>query len=121
MAQEKQFERKVKTFLKDQGAWTLKTWSNGVQRSGVPDLLICHKGHFIGIELKAPKGKPSELQLHNLKTIDEAGGYSILLYPDKYLMFKLFIQSLTDGFIKQADDTYRQLKKEEAKWQVCTK
>ena len=35
---EKQFENKVKKFLKEQGCWVLKTWSNGVQRKGVPDL-----------------------------------------------------------------------------------
>lgn len=94
VAQEKSFENKVKGFLKEQGCWVLKTWSNGVQRSGVPDLLICCNGHFVGVELKAPNGKPSELQLWNLRKIEESGGYGILLYPKDFEKFKKFIMML---------------------------
>ena len=97
MAQEKQFENKVKAFLKEQGCWILKTWSNGIQRSGVPDLLVCCNGHFIGIELKGPRGKPSELQLWNLKKIEEAGGFAWLLYPSGFDNFKNFIDCLKFG------------------------
>lgn len=94
MAAEKAFENKVKAFLKEQGCWTLKTWSNGVQRSGVPDLLVCCNGHFVGVELKAPHGKPSELQLWNLQKIEEAGGFAWLLYPNGFDDFKNFIERL---------------------------
>lgn len=85
---EKAFEEKVKKFLKEQGCWVLKTWSNGVQRSGVPDLLVCYNGYFLGIELKAETGKPSELQLWNIEKIREAGGIAIVLYPDQFKAFK---------------------------------
>lgn len=90
MAAEKNFEKKVKDFLKAEGCWFLKTWSNGIQRSGVPDILVCYKGYFIGVELKAPKGAPSDLQLWNLLKIDEAGGFAWLLYPDGFEEFKRF-------------------------------
>lgn len=88
MAAEKAFENKVKAFLNEQGCWVLKTWSNGVQRSGVPDLLVCCNGYFVGVELKAPNGKPSELQLWNVDKIREAGGIAIVLYPDQFEAFK---------------------------------
>lgn len=88
MAAEKNFENKVKAFLNEQGCWILKTWSNGVQRSGVPDLLVCCNGYFIGVELKAPNGKPSELQLWNIEKIREAGGIAIVLYPDQFKAFQ---------------------------------
>lgn len=91
MAGEKIFETKVKKFLKEQDCWFLKTWSNGVQRSGVPDLLICCNGYFLGVELKATLGKPSELQLWNVKKIREAGGISIVLYPDQFQAFRELI------------------------------
>jgi hypothetical protein len=32
------------------------------QRAGTPDLLLCHRGRLIAIELKAPKGRVSEAQ-----------------------------------------------------------
>lgn len=91
MAAEKHFENKVKKFLKDQNCWVLKTWSNGVQRSGVPDLLVCCNGYFLGVELKAENGKPSELQLWNIEKIRESGGIAIVLYPDQFESFKEFI------------------------------
>lgn len=92
MAQEKQFENKVKKYLKDQGCWVLKTWSNGIQREGIPDLLVCWKGYFLGIELKAENGKVSDLQQWNLDQIGKAGGIGIVLYPHDFEEFKDFIE-----------------------------
>jgi len=94
---EKQFEKKVKQFLTDQGCWLLKTWSNGVQREGVPDLLVCCKGLFLGIELKAANGKPSTLQLWNIEQIRAAGGVALVLYPDQFENFKHMIMLLLSG------------------------
>ncbi len=94
MAQEKQFENKVKAFLKEQGCWVLKTWSNGIQREGIPDLLVCCNGSFIGIELKAENGNPSELQLWNIDQINKAGGYAFVLYPSQFEELKKLIRSI---------------------------
>ena len=92
MGSEKQFENKVKAYLKSQGCWVLKTWSNGIQRSGVPDLLVCCNGYFLGIELKAENGKPTELQLYNMEQIRNAGGIGIVLYPHQFDEFKTFVE-----------------------------
>jgi hypothetical protein len=94
MASEKNFENKVKAFLKQQNCWVLKTWSNGVQRSGIPDLIVCCNGYFLGIELKASNGKPSELQLWNVKKIRESKGIAIVLYPNQFEEFKSLICGL---------------------------
>ena len=91
---EKEFEKKVKKFLSDQGCWVLKTWSNGVQREGVPDLLVCCNGYFLGVELKAANGHSSELQLWNIKLIRAVGGIAIVLYPDKFYIFQNLIFNL---------------------------
>lgn len=97
MAAEKQFENQVKAWLKEQGCWILKTWSNGIQREGVPDLLVCCNGYFLAIELKAPSGKPSQLQLWNIDNIRKAGGYAMALYPDKFYMLKDLVLDLKRG------------------------
>ena len=95
MAAEKQFENKVKKYLKDQGAWFVKYWGGGgFTKAGIPDLLVCYKGRFIGIELKAPNGHPSDLQIYNLDKINKAGGYGILLYPKDFENFKTFLNNL---------------------------
>ena len=94
MAAEKEFEQKVKAYLKEQGCWVLKTWSNGIQREGVPDLLVCCNGFFLGVESKAPNGKPSELQLWNVDKIRNANGVAIVLYPDQFEQFKTLVEAL---------------------------
>lgn len=91
MAAEKNFENKVKTYLKNYGCWFLKYWSGAAYtKSGIPDLLVSSDGCFIGVELKADKGEPSPLQLYNLRKIRESGGYGILLYPKDFEQFKTF-------------------------------
>lgn len=94
MASEKDFETKVKAYAKSVGCWVLKTWSNGVQRQGIPDLLICCNGIFIGVELKAEDGKPSDLQIWNIHQIRSAGGIGIVLYPDRFDDFKRMLYDL---------------------------
>lgn len=81
--------------MKEQNCWVLKTWSNGVQRSGVPDLLVCCNGYFLGVELKAENGTPSDLQLWNIDKIREAGGVAIVLYPNQFQEFQWLIELLT--------------------------
>ena len=109
---EKAFENKVKTFLKQNNCWVLKTWSNGVQRSGVPDLLVCCNGYFIGVELKAPNGKPSELQLYNVRKIRESGGIAIILYPKEFEKFRCMIAVLQANDFKFAYDSQYEFDKE---------
>lgn len=91
---EKDFEKQVKAYLAEQGCWFLKTWSNGIQREGIPDLIVCCNGYFLGIELKNETGEPSKLQLRSIAQIRKAGGIAIVLYPDKFHMLKGLITSL---------------------------
>lgn len=98
LAEEKRFERGVRKFLVGQGAYVIKYWGGGqFTRSGVPDLLVSVNGYFIGVELKASGGRPSPLQLYNLRLIGESGGVGILLYPRNYTHFKMFIEDVMKG------------------------
>lgn len=94
MAQEKQFENKVKKFLKDNGIWFTKVWGGGFQTSGIPDIIACVKGQFVAVELKAQNGKPSELQLFHIRKINESGGYARVLYPNEFEEFRAYIMSI---------------------------
>lgn len=108
MALEKNFENKVKAYLKEKGAWVLKYWGGAAYtKSGIPDLLVCFNSWFLGIELKAPNGRPSELQLYNLRQITKAGGIAILLYPKDFEQFKEFIEHLKPGVLpERLQDVY---------------
>lgn len=98
MAAEKDLENKVKRFLKDNGCWYVKYWGGGgYTKSGIPDLLVCCEGVFLGVELKAAKGKPSELQLKHLHRIRDSGGLAILLYPKDLELFKSLIRAIKEN------------------------
>lgn len=111
MGKEKNFENKVKNYLKNQGCWFVKYWGGGeFTKAGIPDILCCCNGYFIGIEIKSEHGKPSQLQLYNLKKIEEAGGYAVLLYPKDYEKFMWFIVNLREGYMDTVFQYYEELK-----------
>ena len=98
MAQEKNFENKIKAFLKLHNCYFIKYWAGGqFTKSGVPDILACIYGHFVGIEVKGPHGKPSELQLYNIEQIRKAGGHAMVLYPSAFDDFIKFVDDLKAG------------------------
>lgn len=95
IAKEKNFENKIKKFLKDQDCYFIKYWGGGqFTKSGVPDLLICCNGYFVAVEVKAEDGKPSDLQLWNIEQIKKAGGFAMVLYPNQFEEFKKLIISM---------------------------
>lgn len=48
--------------------------------SGIPDIICCYKGRFIGIEVKRPEGKVSKLQEVAIRKIEGAGGIAIVAF-----------------------------------------
>lgn len=97
MTSEKSFENKIKKFLKDNNCYFIKQWGGGqFTKSGVPDILASVNGYFVAIEVKAPTGKPSALQLYNLEQIRKSGGVALLLYPKDFDEFKKLILTLKE-------------------------
>lgn len=92
MAAEKQFENRVKAYLKSIGAWYVKFFANSYTKAGVPDILACINGKFVGIEVKAQNGIPSDLQIYQCELIKAAGGQAFILYPSGFKRFKEIIE-----------------------------
>lgn len=103
MAEEKNFENKIKTYLKEQGAWFIKYWAGSqFTKKGIPDIIACVNGNFVAIEVKATHGKVSELQKYNIRKINEAGGYAFALYPKHYDLFKELVNKLINDDLLSA-------------------
>lgn len=77
MTPEKKVKDKVKAILKEVGAYYFMPATGGYGKSGVPDIVACFKGKFIGIECKAGDNKPTPLQKKALRDIELAGGISM--------------------------------------------
>ena len=43
-------------------------------RAGCPEIIVCHKGRFIGLEVKTPTGRQSHVQKEAQIDIERAGG-----------------------------------------------
>lgn len=56
--------------------------------------MACVNGYFVAIEVKAPNGKPSELQKYNVKQINEGGGFAVIVRPDQWEQFKELVEHL---------------------------
>lgn len=94
MAGEKNFENKIKKFLKDRGCWYVKYFANRNTRAGVPDILACVNSRFVAIEVKAENGKPTELQKWNVEQIKKCGGLAVVLYPADWERFAAMIDEV---------------------------
>jgi len=69
---EQQIQAKIQKYLQGQGYYVVNVMK--ASRSGVPDLLVCIEGTFVGLEVKTDIGRPTELQKYNIAQINDAGG-----------------------------------------------
>ena len=124
MAAEKTFENKLKRWLTSRGIYPLgtdtsnvtvppigyfvKRWGGGqYTKSGLPDMQIVVKGVCIEAELKAPNGRPSELQKQKIRQINESGGIGFILYPKNLDDFKAFVIELEKGNIDHENELFK--------------
>jgi len=78
---EGRIKKLVKDELRARGVWYFMPTTGGFGKSGVPDIVGCLRGRFVGIECKAP-GKRStvtELQKMRLQEIAAAGGFTAVV------------------------------------------
>ena len=84
MTPEKKVKQKVVKLLKSRGCYWFYPVASGFGSAGVPDIVCCYKGKFIGVECKAPAAanRVTALQQKNLTHIRNCGGYGIVVSGD---------------------------------------
>ena len=106
------FKEMVEKWLNQNHHWYIKYWAGArYTKEGIPDILACINGKFVGMELKGDGGRPRLLQLKKLKQIREAGGIGVLLYPDDLKYFEAFIDDT-----KLGAHWYRENKQKQQDW-----
>ena len=72
---EKEIVNAIKKALTKKGAWVVKTHGS-LHIAGLPDLIVCYEGRFIGIEVKRPEtlNTVTPRQQAVLDRINAAGG-----------------------------------------------
>ena len=79
---EGEIKDQVRKVLDEMGAYYFFPAANGYGRTGIPDIIACVGGHFVGIECKAGSKQPTALQQRELDNIEKAGGTGLLVNAD---------------------------------------
>ena len=101
---EKNFENRVKKYLQSKGIYAVgtsqtkmtkspvgyyeKRFGNAYVTAGLPDLHVSVLGADIEVELKAPNGKPSELQLRMIEQMNDTCAKAVILYEEVPARYK---------------------------------
>lgn len=112
MTPETKFKNQVQNWLISQGiyqagtpahkitvpikGWFVKIWGGGMQKEGIPDILMCVNGIFFSLELKSANGRPSDLQKKNTAMINASDGIGIILYPDGFAAFQNIVKGVME-------------------------
>ena len=80
----------VVKILKKHSVYYFFPATHGYGRSGVPDIICCYNSQFLAIECKAGKGKPTALQLRELKNIMLAGGHTWVVNEENIEAFESY-------------------------------
>jgi len=69
---ESKIQRQIIEYLDTVPCYFFKVLTANVR--GVPDIIACWKGRFIGLEVKSTLNKTTAIQRYNLSSIEAAGG-----------------------------------------------
>lgn len=90
IGEEKRIENSIKEWLETNNWFFLKVQGGANNPSaGVPDVLACVKGTFVGIEVKTPTGVTSKLQLYQIDRINKSGGVAVVVTSLEQLRMEL--------------------------------
>ena len=89
---EKKVKDKIVRILKDESVYYFFPATHGYGRSGVPDIICCVNGHFIGIEVKAGKNKPTALQIAEIEAIRRNGGTAVVANEENWDMVRALVR-----------------------------
>ena len=91
-ANEAAVKKRICKHLRMAGAWVTMPHQRGFSQKGVPDILACYKGRFLGIEVKYNGNTTSEFQDIQLNKIEAAGGISLVLDETNWRLILLWLQ-----------------------------
>jgi len=99
MTPEGKVKAKVRKKLDEAKAYYFMPATGGYGKSGVPDIVACVNGWFIGIECKAGINKPTALQQNNLNAIKASGGTALVINENNINELEDCLNQIKEGQI----------------------
>lgn len=94
MTPEAKVKHAVKKMLTARGAYFFMPATGGYGRSGVPDIVGCHRGMFFAIECKAGDNQPTALQLRELDAVQMHDGYIAIVNEKNLLQVEVMLDCI---------------------------
>jgi Holliday junction resolvase len=91
---EGEIKDQVRKVLDEMGAYYFFPAANGYGRTGIPDVIACVGGHFVGIECKAGSKQPTALQQRELDNIEKAEGTGLIVNADNISNLKNILENV---------------------------
>lgn len=91
---EAKVKSKIVKILKAENVYYFFPATHGFGRSGVPDIVCCVSGLFLGIECKAGRNKPTELQVREIEAIRRSGGVAVVANEENWDEVQLLVQKM---------------------------
>jgi Holliday junction resolvase len=91
---EGEIKDQVRKILDEMNAYYFFPAANGYGRTGIPDVIACVGGHFVGIECKAGSKQPTALQQRELDNIEKAEGTGLIVNADNISNLKNILENV---------------------------
>jgi Holliday junction resolvase len=91
---EKRVKTKIESILKSERVYYFFPATGGYGRSGVPDIVACVNGLFLGIECKAGANKPTALQVREIESIRKANGIAVVANEENWDMVRSLVHKM---------------------------
>lgn len=89
---ETSLQERIQKFIVKSGGYVIKQHGDMISEPGVPDLLVCYRGIFMGLEVKVDNNVPSKHQGIHCRKIWNAGGIAAIVRSvDEVYNLLLFI------------------------------
>ena len=82
MTPEAKVKNKIRSILKKYNVYFFMPRGTALGRNGIPDIICCINGCFVGIECKAGGNKATALQLYEQQQIKDNKGIAIVVNED---------------------------------------
>jgi hypothetical protein len=72
---ESKLSQNIQKMIRSRGGYCYKVWANALTPAGIPDIVCCYYGLFLGFETKTPLGQLSKIQVQTHKKMSESGAF----------------------------------------------
>lgn len=78
---ESRLSRQIMDALRQEGHFCFKVHGNATMMAGLPDVVVCAQGLFVGLEVKLPENRngATKIQRHRANEIWRAGGECLVV------------------------------------------